>query len=242
MLRALVASLVLSTILAGASASLAQGVSPAPVTPPTQFALSADGEVSVTPDIVTLQLGVNATGRTAADALKANAQKMSAAIAALKAAGVAAKDIQTSRLSLGAQYAYEQGQTPRLTGYQAANSVSAVIRDTSKAGAVVDAVTQAGANEISGVSFDIADRHAAEDQARRAAVKALQAKAALYAEATGLHILRLASLSEGGGEVFQPQPVMLKAMAMRAESAPTPLEAGDLKVRISISGVYELVR
>ena len=242
MLRTLIASLVLSTALASAGASLAQGAPPAPATAPTQFALSADGEVSVTPDIVTLQLGVNVTGRTAAEALKANAQKMTAAIAALKAAGVAAKDIQTSRLSLGAQYAYEQGQAPRLTGYQASNSVSAVIRDTVKAGAVVDAVTAAGANEISGVSFDIADRHAAEDQARRAAVKALQAKAALYAEATGLHILRLASLSEGGGEVFQPQPVMLKAMAMRAESAPTPLEAGDLRVRISISGVYELVR
>ena len=229
-------------LLAGAApawAADAAGSGPAPAT----FTLSAEGEVAVAPDIANLQMGVTAQGKTAAEAMKLNRERMSAAVAALKAAGVEGKDIQTSGLNLNAQYAYAPNVAPKLTGYEASHTLSATVRDIAKTGAVIDSVTAAGANQINGISFDVADRRRAEDAARRAAVKALSDKAALYAEATGLHILRLASLSEGGGYVQPPMPRLTAVASMKmADSAPTPVEAGELKVRITINAVYELTR
>ena len=103
------------------------------------------------------------------------------------------------------------------------------------------ALTAAGANQINGIAFGLADPQAAEDQARRAAVKALSAKAALYAESTGYHIGRLVSLSEGGG--YTPQPPRVFALAkMAAPAASTDVEPGELRVRIDVTGMYELAR
>ena len=158
-------------------------------------------------------------------------------------AGLGARDIQTSGLSLTAQYEYPQNQPARLIGYEASNRVNATVRDIGRVGAVVDAVTAAGANQISGVSFDIADRHKAEDDARRAAVQALSDKAALYAQATGLHEARLVSLSEGDAVDIAPPPRMMAMARMAAPAAPpTDVEPGELRVRITISGVYQLTR
>ena len=209
---------------------------------PTIFSLSADGEVSVVPDIAVIQFGVTTSAHTAAAALKDNRDRMNQAIALMKAAGLAPRDIQTTGISLNPQYDYQPNLPPRLTGYQASNSVSAIVRDLAKAGTVMDAVTTSSANQINGISFDISDRAKAEDDARRLAVRALQAKADLYATATGLHILRLASLAEGGDVVQRPQPMMMLAMAKSADARATPVEPGELKVRVSISGVYELGR
>ena len=233
----------LALALASGAAWAGEGAAPAHAPPPAVFALSAEGEVSVAPDIAVLQMGVAAQAPTAAEAVRLNRERMNTAVAALKASGVAPKDIQTSGFSLGAQYAYENGKPPRLTGYQASNSVSATVRDIARAGAVIDAVTASGANQVNGISFDISDRRKAEDEARRLAVKALQDKAELYAAATGLHVVRLSSLSEGGG--YAPPPPMamrVYAMAKAAAPAPTDVEPGELKVRISISATYELDR
>lgn len=208
---------------------------------PILFSLSAEGEISLVPDIAVLQMGVSAQAPTAAEAVRLNRERMTAALTALKAAGVAAKDIQTSGFNLGPQYAYEPNKPPRLTGYAASNSVTATVREIGRAGAVIDSVTASGANQINGISFDIADRRKAENDARRAAVKALQDKAELYAAATGLHVVRLASLSEGSDAA--PQPVRVYAMArMSAEAVATPVEPGELKVRMVVNGIYELDR
>jgi uncharacterized protein YggE len=168
-----------------------------------------------------------------------NADKMSAILKAVRGQGVAETDIQTANLSLNAQYVYAQNQPPKLTGYQASNDMTVTVRDLAKLGGVIDAVSAAGANQINGISFGLKDPQAAEDEARRAAVKALSAKADLYAQATGYRIVRLVNLSEGGGEApMQPRPMF----AMAKASAPTPVEAGELDVRIDVSGVYELAK
>ena len=99
--------------------------------------------------------------------------------------------------------------------------------------------TAAGANQINGISFGLKDSSAAEDQARLAAVRALRAKAELYAGATGYRVSRLVSLSEGGGA--EPSPVVPMMMA-RTAVAKTPVAAGELTVRIDVNGVYELAR
>ncbi len=99
-----------------------------------------------------------------------------------------------------------------------------------------------GANQINGVSFGLKDPQAAEDAARVKAVKALQARAQLYAGATGLRLVRLVNLSEGGG--YAPPPVQFAKTMMRSAdaAAPTPVEPGQLTVRIDVSGIYELAR
>ena len=205
----------------------------------TTLNLSAYGETRLAPDIATITLGVQTMGGTAADAMRQNRDRMNATVDAIRKAGVTARDIRTSGLSLNAQYAYETNQPPRLTGYQATNEGTVTVRDLNKLGGVADAVVEAGANQVSGIAFGISDPAAAEDQARRAAVKALAAKAELYASATNYKLGRLVTLSEGGG--YTPQPPRPLAMARMVAAEATPVEPGELAVRIDVTAMYELV-
>lgn len=206
----------------------------------TTLNLSATGEIKAAPDQATITLGVKTSGKTAAQAMAANRDRMSATIAALTGEGIQKKDIQTSNLSLSAQYAYEPNQSPRLTGYEADNEVSVVVHDVSRVGAAVDAVTQGGANQVSGVAFGLTDPQPMMDEARRAAVKTLRARAELYAQAAGLRVVRLVNLAEGSAD----QPVVRRAMPMMAmakmAAAPTPVEPGQLDIDVQLTAVYEL--
>ena len=208
----------------------------------TTLNLSAYGESKLSPDMATISLGVATEAATAARALSDNAARMAQVMAALKAQGLPAKDIRTSGLNLNAQYAYEQGQAPRLTGYRAQDQVTVSVHDLAKVGPIADATVGAGANQVNGISFGLADPTAAANVAREAAVRSLSAKAELYARATGYRVARLVSLSEGGGiEGLRPQQLQVMAMA-RTQSVPTTVAPGELTVRVDISGLYELAR
>lgn len=207
----------------------------------TTLNISAFGESRVAPDMASIGLGVNTDAPTAAQALSANAAEMSKVMAALTAAGIAAKDIKTSNLSLNAQYDYEANQPPRMRGYQASNSVTVIVHDLTRLGQAIDATVKAGANQVNGISFGVSDPGAAEDAARQKAVKALMAKASLYAIASGYKVARLVSLSEGGG--YQaPQPMPMMAMARMEKDSASPVSAGEMSLRIDVSAVYELSR
>lgn len=239
-------ALALALTAVGAPAALAQtapGAAPAAdsLFRATTLNLSAYGETKARPDMATISLGVTTDGKTAADALAANAQQMTAVLASLKKAGIAERDIQTSNLNLNAQYTYVQNQPPQLTGYQASNQVTVTVRDLKRLGAAVDATVGAGANQVNGISFGLSDPTAAENAAREAAVKALAAKADLYARATGYRVSRLVSLSEGGGSYPRPIVPMAEFAAARMK-ADTPVAAGELNVRVDINGLYELAR
>ncbi|WP_176695995.1 SIMPL domain-containing protein [Phenylobacterium immobile] len=208
----------------------------------TTFNLSAYGETRVAPDMATINLGVMTEAPTAAAAMRANAQKMTAVMSALGKAGIAAKDIQTSNLNLSAQYQYAENQPPKLTGYQVSNQVTVRVLDLARLGPAVDAVVASGANQVNGIAFGLDDPSAAENAAREDAVKALAAKADLYARATGYRVSRLVSLSEGGGYTPAP-PMPMMAMAKRESfDAGTPVAGGQLSVRIDVTGLYELSR
>lgn len=239
-LRASALGLTLATAAMGAARADATAPTAETMFRATTLNLAAFGETQVAPDIATISLGVTTQGRTAAQALSDNATRMTQVMAALRAAGIAAKDIRTSGLNLNAQYAYDQGQAPRLTGYQAVNQVTITVRDLARLGAAVDATVGAGANQVNGISFGLADATAAENAARESAVRALQAKADLYARATGYRVSRLVSLSESGGEGPRaPAPMMAMARMQKADTAVSP---GELTVRVDISGLYELAR
>lgn len=218
-----------------AAATIDNGAASAPT-----LTLSAAGEVKATPDMASLSLGVQTTKATAGQAMAANAARMNQVIGALKSAGIAPRDLQTSSIGLTPQMVYEQDKPPRLTGYQASNQLTVTVRDLSRLGGVVDAVAAAGATDIGQISFGLADPAPAESAARLAAVKALNDKAALYARATGYRISRLQSLTEGEPETNGPRPMPM--MAMRVAAAPTPVETGEQTVHIDITGVFELMR
>jgi uncharacterized protein YggE len=240
-MRRLISALALTAALvAVAPAAIGQ---PAPAAPSSRFEtttldIAASGEVQATPDMATIDLGVTTQEASAAAALAENAVAMTKVIATLKAAGIEARDIQTSNLSVSPQYVYAQNQPPRLTGYQATNQVAVTVRDLTRLGAAVDAVVNAGATNVGSISFGLISRTPAEDAARLAAVKALQDKAALYANASGYHIRRLVNLTEGAPQQIV-RPLMMSA-GLAAAAPPTPVESGDLTVRVDVSGEFEL--
>ena len=238
-----VGALALALSAGAAPAALAQAPPPAAdsMFRATTLNLSAHGQVEVAPDMATISLGVMTQGATAVAAMQANAARMTAVTAALQKGGIAARDIQTSGLNLSPQYRYEANKPPVLTGYQASNMVTVKVRDLTRLGQAVDATVNAGANQVNGVSFGLQDPTAAENAAREQAVKALGAKAMLYAGATGYRVSRLVQLSEGGG-YSAPPPMPRMEMRMSAAKADTPVSPGEMTVRIDVTGLYELTR
>ena len=242
----LLAAVAVAALFAAAPAAQAQTQTGAPartIFDATTLDLSADGSVKSAPDMATVTLGVTANAASAGAATQIEAQKMTATIAALKARGIEAKDIQTSGLSLNAQYDFPQNAPRKLTGYEASNRVTIVVRDLARTGAVIDAAVASGANGIDGVTFGLSNPKPLQDEARRKAVSALSDKAQLYATATGMRLSRLVNLTEGSDSAPGPQP-MFKAMAARSmlAEAVTPVEGGQIEVRVTLSATYELTR
>ncbi|MDE2403989.1 MAG: SIMPL domain-containing protein [Sphingomonadales bacterium] len=208
----------------------------------TLLTVTAEGRSTRTPDLATFSTGVASTAKTASAAMAANAAAMNRVIAALKAQGVAPRDIQTANLSLNPQY--EDGprpdnRPPRVVGYQASNTVAVRARDLAKMGAVIDTLVNAGANQVNGPDFSLDNPDAALDEARLAAMKSARARADLYAKAAGLHVLRVLSIAESGG--YQPQPrVFYAAKAMAMDAAPSPVEAGEVAMNVNVTIQYEL--
>ena len=209
--------------------------------PAPSLNLSAYGEVKAAPDMATITFGVVTEAPTAEAAMRDNATRMTQVMAALRRAGIAERDVQTSGLNLSAQYDYVQNEPPKLRGYQASNRVTVTINDLTKVGTTADAVVSAGVNQIDGISFGLKDPTTAENQARQEAVQALQSKAQLYAQALGVQLGGIRTLSEGGGYAPPPPMPMMYARAAMADSAgSTPVSAGELTIRVDINGVYDI--
>lgn len=217
----------------------AAAVTPVPVIQGTRLDIVAEGAVTRTPDLATISAGVVTQAATAGAAMTENATRMAGTIAALKKAGVADRDIQTSSISLNPQYRYADNQPPVLTGYQASNQVSIRFRDVRRAGAILDTLVAQGANQINGPSLTVDQPDAALDEARAAAIAKARARAELYAKAAGLSVKRILSISETG-DVTPPRPVPIMAMAMRKEAADTSIEAGEQRLSVAVSVTFEL--
>lgn len=233
-------------LLAGAAFFLpavasAQSLPPTPVPTltGTRLDLVAEGEVVRRPDLATISAGVVTQAATAAAAMSDNAQRMAATVAALKRAGVADRDIQTSAISLSPQYRYAENKPPVITGYQASNQVSIRFRDVKRAGTILDALVAVGANQINGPSFGIDQAEVALDEARAVAIAKARARAELYARAAGLSVKRILSISETGGAGVPPPMPMLQ-MAREKAAADTSIEPGEQRIAITVSVSFEL--
>lgn len=206
---------------------------------PTLLTVTASADVARAPDQLRMTAGVLTTAATAAEAMAANAARMNAVLAALKAAGVADRDMQTTGLSLNPQYRYEPNQSPILTGYQARNSISLRTMKLADAGKLVDAAIKAGANEVQGPDFTLANPDAALDEARTAAVAKARARAELYARAAGLKVKRITSISEDAAPP-EPGPRPMMRMAMAEAAAAPPVQPGELSLSAQVTIMFEL--
>lgn len=208
----------------------------------TTLTISAESEVKAAPDIATISAGVVTVDLKADVALKQNSVKMNEIFAALKAAGVAEKDMQTSGITLNPQYVYEENKSPKITGYQASNSLSVLIRDLKKIGPVLDTLVSKGSNQINGPNFSIENNDELLDKARREAVTKARKRAELYADAAGMKIKRIMQISESS-HMSAPMPMMnFRKMEMMAADAgsSTPVAAGQVNMTANVNIVYEL--
>ena len=209
----------------------------------TTLELTVDAQSRVAPDEALIDAGVVTSGTTPSQAMEANAQKMGAVIKAVKAAGIADKDIQTSYVSLNPQYNYGKLNSgndgaPKIVSYQASNTINIIVRNLQNVGPILDAVVGSGANQISGPNFSVENMQAAYDGLRKEAVDKAQKRAALYAAASGLKVKRIISISESNN-AFRPAPVMMRAMAAAAPAA-TPVAPGELTIEATLDVKYEL--
>ncbi len=200
---------------------------------PRTMTLAGTGEVTAPPDVARITTGVVVEGRTAREALTANNTAMAEVIEGLKGRGIAENDIQTSNFNVGPQYQrYKDGRPPKIRGYRVSNRVAVVVRDIARLGETLDAVVSLGSNTIDGIRFSIADPKELRDEARRRAVADARRKAALYAEAAGVTLGPIITISESGG--FQPQPVRFAAARMEAADS-VPVQAGEQSLSITVS-------
>lgn len=235
-------ALVLAIMLSAPSMT-ASAQSPAGAHPPgpdgTLLSVSAHAEATRVPDVATISAGVVTQAADANAAMRANATQMDKVLAAIKDAGIAQRDIQTSGVNLNPQYTYSDNQAPAITGYNANNTVSLKVRDVGKLGKVLDALVASGANQVNGPNFEVDKPEAAYDEARRAALAQAQARAAMYAKALGLRVRRIVSISEGSG--FQPpRPMPMLAMARGKTESDTQVAPGETTLGASLDVVFEL--
>jgi len=205
----------------------------------TRLDVSATGEVTRVPDLAIISAGVQTLQPTASAAIEENAARMERVRAALKRAGIEDRDIQTSSINLNPEYQYDQNRPPRLTGYRATNTVNVKFRDLKRTGPILDALVAEGANQINGPSLTVDKPESALDEARTRAIANGRARADLYARALGMRVVRLISVSEGGGYHIPPPMPMVAMMAERADAS-SKIEPGTQQLQVNVSMSFEL--
>jgi uncharacterized protein YggE len=201
--------------------------------------VTGTGEVTLTPDIAYVSIGVRTEGEDAANAVAENNAKSDEVVEALLASGVDDNDVQTTNFNIYPQQQYDEQGNIQDTTYIVENTVRVVVRDLETIGELLNAAVEAGANSIYGVQFDVADDEAARSQARQAAVEDAQNQAEELAEAAGVGLGRVQSISTYGG---QPIPLYegkggAGPMVLEAE---VPISPGQLMLTVDVNVVYEI--
>ena len=201
------------------------------------IAIEGLGTVSVKPDTAIAELGAEARAPQLADATADVARRMTDVLGRVKALGVAENDITTRRYTVEPVPAQRRGdeEPTRIAAYRVVNVVQVRIRDITTAARILDAAVAGGANTVPSLYFALADRSAAEAQARTLAVKAAAAKARELADAAGVRLGDLVSLQERAGlRPTAPRAVM-------ATAAAGPVEAGELEIAVTVEARYQII-
>lgn len=221
-----------------ASPLVASGASDTPAT--RYITLSADGTVKVTPDAVLINATVSVVGASTADALSATSTTSSAVRQALKANGVAIKDIATQSITVYPEYDYSN-TISKLIGYRASQSFIITVHNASFAGALVDAIVTTGGNniQVNSVAPYISSSEASLEGARTMAVKAATVKAKSYAKLLGVTLGKINYLVENSGSAPTPYPIY--ATASKDASTPTQVDLGQQLVTVNVTVQWSLL-
>ncbi|TIX51916.1 SIMPL domain-containing protein [Alteraurantiacibacter aquimixticola] len=203
--------------------------------------LSVTESVASDPDIADISAGVTTQASTAVEAMRLNTQAMNRVIAQIEAEGVDRDDIQTSGISLNAEYDYDQrAQQQVFRGYRVSNRVSVTLRDIDRTGEVLDALVAAGATDLGGISWSVDDASAAREQARDTAFANAREQALTYARMAGYADIRLLEVSENV-QAGYPMPMVQRASLDMAEKS-TPVVPGQVQSSVTVSVKYEMTR
>lgn len=201
-----------------------------------QVTVSAEGRVSAKPDVARISSGVVSAADTAAGALAANNAAMQRLLDGLKAAGIAEGDIQTTSFNVSPRYVHApDGSPPRINGYNVSNDLSVVVRRLSALGSLLDEFVKLGANQISGLSFEVAESERMKDEARRLAMQNARKRAELYASAAGASLGAVLTISEATTHETSRGPMLAR---VAAGSVPIAEGTQDISARVTVS--YEL--
>ncbi|HEX7314603.1 MAG TPA: SIMPL domain-containing protein [Pyrinomonadaceae bacterium] len=207
-----------------------------------RVAVTGESVVQAQPDTVVVTLAVITQNASASEAQAENASRTDAVLRAVRAvAGV--KEVGTSGYSLQPQYAYKEGAPPTITSYIVRNAVNVTLGDVKQTGAVIDAGSRAGANNVEGLSFQLRNDAQARQRALAEATREALAKARTVATTLGGTVVRIVEVQEAGA--FRP-PVLIYDraegnVAMTRQSAvPTPVEPGSLEIRAQVQLIAEV--
>jgi uncharacterized protein YggE len=199
-----------------------------------EITVTGTGTASAQPDIAQVSIGVQVTSSTVAQATQKDQAQMASVIAKLKELGVAANDIQTSDYSIFPQRNFQNGSSGQVTGYQVSNTVQVTIRDLGSIGTILDQVTQAGANNVFGVTFSVENPAQLQSEAIDKAVADAQSRAEELAKASGVQLGEIVSISQSGA----PAPVPLAAASAQAAGGAVPIQPGTIKVNAQVQISY----
>src|SRR3954468_314107 len=215
---------------------LAQASPPLPQNALRTVHASGEGRGAVAPDVARVAIGVDAQNPSLARANADATARMTKVRAAIEKAGVAAKDVRTTRYAVEVQRSFEKPNAGAVVGYRVTNQVLVTIRDLPRIGALLDQVVAAGANDVGALSMDKEDVSADRARALERAVGDARARAAVLAKAAGASLGEALQVNEGG-----PTPIPLGVMNMRAAAASdVPVSAGELELVATVDVVFAL--
>jgi len=204
--------------------------------------VTGTGTTTVVPDAVRLSATVTATSSSSATALSNTSKFADTFRKTLISSGVLAKYISTDSLTVTPNYTYPQNGTPKITGYQASQIFSVVIRNAANAGAIVSAAQNAVGNplQITGTNAYVFDESAAEATARAQAISIAKAKATSYASLAGAKIGKILTIDESIQNAT-PQPIAFASMAKTAtDAAPTQIDLGQQNVTVTVTTEWSI--
>ncbi len=203
---------------------------------PRPHFVRASGEaiISAKPDRAEVSIGVTTRAPTAQAASQHNASESARVLTSLKQALGSGGQVKTSGYSLAPQYDYSNGHAPRVNGYEASNSVIVTVDDLALLGKVIDAATATGANNVNGISFTLRDGSAVREQALAEAAIRARANAEALARALHVQVVDLLEAEPTEVPVIRPLARSLQGATMALKTA-TPVEAGDLDIRASVT-------
>ena len=215
--------------------------SAADMPPPPRIIVSGEGEATIAPDMALLSLSVMREAITAREALDANNAAIAAVLAAMKSAGIADRDLQTSNLQINPRYDYvtkpDGTQEAKLAAYQVTNTLAVRVRDIAKTGELLDKAVTLGVNQGGNITFTNDNPAETVTEARKKAVADAMAKAKTLADAAGVGLGRIIEMSEMSSS---PMPISIEAKTFDAAPRGVPIAAGENAYRVQVNVTFEL--